>query len=480
MITILVKDQGYSLVKSVKENGENEEVIAYYPNDKLEELYSDFKKICLTSEFDEFDEYETLHDFVNSIYFLEFFEYFLDHLHSIFRDVISYEKYKTNSELVIINNDYFKKIIYMCSQYVFNHIDINRLYTQLQNNINLINSSTLSLKLKKVLLRLYYGLLYFTKSVMNKSFGITDFLQTIKKAVVYNSNKISINKSIILNSCSKEFIKECRKNLLSKFRLFQRKYLSSIAKLRKIGRPNITKEELLEIKKELNKNKSVDYKSYEIFCKYVLSKEENEDIYDYLAGIHKNSNGSVIHKNINNNTVANIKANTKEKHHKEYLEKSEAILKIVEGKIKEHGDIIDIKIKNQVERIRKLFDSKQFKNMTLSFGNENSPSIGGKIIHDCKRIRAINKEIDEMIKEYENKEAKKQTKQQKQEKREEMLKLFDELKSNTTLTNDVKIRKKLAHLVRDDLLRKTKNLSQEELNTINKIHNKLNKILPKL
>lgn len=61
-----------------------------------------------------------------------------------------------------------------------------------------------------------------------------------------------------------------------------------------------------------------------------------------------------------------------------------------------------------------------------------------------------------------------------------MLKLFNELKSNTTMTNEVKIRKKLAHLVRDGLLRKTKNLSQEELNTINKIHNKLNKILPKL
>ena len=28
--------------------------------------------------------------------------------------------------------------------------------------------------------------------------------------------------------------------------------------------------------------------------------KENEDIYDFLAGIHKNNNGSVIHKNINN------------------------------------------------------------------------------------------------------------------------------------------------------------------------------------
>ena len=140
------------------------------------------------------------------------------------------------------------------------------------------------------------------------------------------------------------------------------------------------------------------------FCKYVLSKEENEDIYYFLAGIHKNNNGSVIHKNINNNKVANIKANTKKTHHKEYIEKSKEILKSVEDKIKEHGIIIDIKRKHQVERIRKLFDSEQFKNSSLSFGNENSPSIGGKIIQDCKRIRAINKEIDKMIKEHMKKE----------------------------------------------------------------------------
>jgi hypothetical protein len=472
MITILVKDQGYSLVKSVKENGENGEVIAYYPNDKLKELYSDFKKICLTSEF---DEYETLDDFVNSIYFLEFFEYFLDDLHLSFPDVISYEKYKTNSESVIINDDYFKQIIYMCSQYVFNHIDINMLYTQLQNNINSINRSTLSLKLKKVLLRLYYGLLYFTKSVMNKSFGITDFLQTIKKAVVHNSKKLSINKSIILNSCSKEFIKECRKNLLSKFRLFQRKYLSKIAKLRKIGPPNATNKESLEIKKELNKNKNVDYKAYEVFCLYVLSKGENEDIYDYLAGIHKNSNGSIIHKNINNNKVANIKANTKKTHHKEYIEKSKEILKSVEDKIKEHGIIIDIKRKHQVERIRKLFDSEQFKNSSLSFGNENSPSIGGKIIQDCKRIRAINKEIDKIIKEH----MKQENKDKQQKKREEVLKLIDELKETETVKNNANTREKIVHLLGYNLLRKTKNLSQKEINTINQMHNRLNEILPK-
>ena len=478
MTSELDEDSGYLLVKR------NGKVIANYPIDELNELANRFKDkdMCSTSDF---KDYESLDDFIYSIYFLEFFECFLDYLHSIFRDEISYEKYKTNSELVIYKSVYFKDIIEMCSKYVFNYIDINMLYTQLKNNIRSINMSSLNLKIKNPLLRLYLGLLYFTESIIKNTINsYTKLLLFIKNAVVYNSNKIS-NKISIKNSkvellCSHENILEYRKNLLSNFRLFQRKYLSTIAKLRRIGAPNDSKKKSQEIKKELNKNKKVDYKAYEIFCKYVLSKEENETIYDYLAGIHKNTFKGVIHKNINNNTVNKIKVNTKKTHHKEYFEKSKEILEAVESKIKEHEDIIDTKTKSQVKIIRALFDSEQFKNMTLSFGNENSPSIGGKIIHDCKRIRAINKEIDEMIKEYENKEAKKQTKQQKQEKREEMLKLFDELKSNTTLTNDVKIRKKLAHLVRDGLLRKTKNLSQEELNTINKIHNKLNKILPKL
>jgi len=220
----------------------------------------------------------------------------------------------------------------------------------------------------------------------------------------------------------------------------------------------------------LNKNKNVDYKAYEVFCLYVLSKEENEAIYDYLAGIHKNSNGSVIHKTIKNNTVANIKVNTKKIHHKEYIEKSKEILKSVEDKIKEHGDIIDKKTKYQIERIRKLFDSEQFKNMTLSFGNNNSPSIGGKIIQDCKTIRTINKHIDKMIKEHMNKEHSKK----KQEKREEVLKLIDELKEKKTIKNNVNTQEKIVHLLGYDLLRKTKKLSKKEINTINLIHNKLN------
>ena len=466
------KDSGYLLVKR------NGEVIANYPIDKLKELSTSFKDkdMCSTQEF---SEYESLNDFINSIYFLEFFECFLDYLHSLFPDVISYEQYKTNSELVVYKTIYFKDIIEMCSKYVFGYIDIDMLYTQLQHNINSINHSTLSLKLKKVLLRLYYGLLYFTLSVINNTINkYTELLLFIKNAVVYNSNKVSIKNSKLENSCSHKNILEYRKNLLSKFRLFQRKYLSAVAKLRKIGLPNISPEKIREIKKKLNKNKDVDYKAYEVFCLYVLSKEENEAIYDYLAGIHKNTFKGVIHKNINNNKVANIKANTKKTHHKEYIERSEAILKMVEDKIKEHGDIIDPKTKSRVERIRKLFDSKQFKNK-LNFDNDNSSSIGGKIIKDCKTIQIINKEIDKIIKEYVNKEVKKQTKQQKQEKRQEMLKLFDKLNSKTKLANEVKIKKKLTHLLGYDLLRKTKNLSTTESNTINKIHKELNKILPK-
>jgi len=412
-MSILVEDENkLNLLVERKEK-----VIAYYPLITVKLLKENFKDICSSSEF---SDYASLYDFVDSIYFFEFLEYFLDYLHSLFPDVISYEKYKTNINSVIIINIYFKDIINMCSKYVFNYIDINVLYTRLQHNINSINRSTLSLKLKKELLRLYYGLTYFTKSVMNNTPNdYTNILLFIKNAVVYNSKKVSIKNSKVEFLCSNENILEYRKNLLSKFRLFQRKYLSSIAKLRRIGPPNATNKESREIKKELNKNKNVDYKAYEVFCLYVLSKEENEAIYDYLAGIHKNTFKGVIHKNINNNTVANIKANTKEKHHKEYLERSEAILKMVEAKIEKHGDIIDKEIKSNVERIRKLFDSKQFKNLSLSFGNENSPSIGGKIIQDCKRIRAINKQIDKMIKEHMNKEQKQRKEEKEKNKNKE-------------------------------------------------------------
>ncbi len=403
MTTELVEDEdkGYSLVER------NGVIIANYPLFTLKLLKENFKKICSTSEF---NDYASFDDFISSIYFLEFLEYFLDYLHSLFPDEISYEKYKPNSKLVVYKSIYFKNIIEMCRKYVFGYIDIDMLYTQLQHNINILfHDSPLSLNLKKLLLRLYYGLLYFTESVMNNTINnYTNLLLFIKKAVVYNSNKVSIKNSNVEILCSNKNILNHRKGLLSKFRLFQRKYLSQIAKLRRIGFPNATNKESRDIKKELNKNKNVDYKAYEVFCFYVLDKEENEAIYDYLAGIHKNTFKGVIHKNINYNIVATIKANTKEKHHKEYLERSEAILKMVEAKIEKHGNIIDKETKNQVERIRKLFESKQFRNMTLSFGNDKLQKTEIKIIQDCKTIRIINKEIDKMIKEHMNKE--KQTK----------------------------------------------------------------------
>jgi hypothetical protein len=164
--------------------------------------------------------------------------------------------------------------------------------------------------------------------------------------------------------------------------------------------------------------------------------------------------------------------NTKKTHHKEYFEKSKEILKSVEDKIKEHGDIIDKETKNKVERISALFKSEQFRNMTLSFGNDK---LQIKIIQDCKTIRAINKEIDKMIKEHMNQKHK----DKKQEKREEVLKLLDNIKPNTSFQNNKNTREKIVHLLGYDLLRKTKNLSQKEINTINRIHNELNKILPK-
>ena len=479
MNTILVEDDDRSYLL-VKRNGET---IANYPIDKLKELYYDFKKICSTST-SEFKDYASLNNFISSIDFLEFLEYFLDHLNSLFPDVSPYTKNKTKltkNELFIMNTLSFKKLIGFTYSYLYySGNDLRLLYTNINIELNKIkNTKIYKKKEQKILIKLYNGFLYFLELLIERPNDIdplmTSFTILKNKLLQGKLNKTQpmfnqSSLSMIYNLFEYDEMLEYKKNLLSKFRLFQRKYLSEIAKLRKIGRPNITKEELLEIKKVLNKNKNIDYKAYEIFCLYVLSKEENEDIYDFLAGIHKNSNGSVIHKNINKNTVANIKANTKKTHHKEYIEKSKEILKSVEDKIKEHGDIIDIKRKNQVERIRALFDSKQVKNFTLSFGNENSPSIEGKIIQDCKTIRIINKEIDKMIKEHMNKEHKNKM----QEKRKEVLKLIDELKEKKTVENNANTREKIVRLLEYDLLRKTKKLSQEEINTINLMHNKLN------
>lgn len=423
----LVRDEDpkYLLVKR------NEKVIANYPIDKLLKLLSKFKgkDMCSTSEFRDYNSFE---EFIYNIYFLDFFEYFLDDLHLLVPELITYKRYKTNSTMVFCKNPYFKDIIKMCHNYVFRNIDINTLYTELQNTILLINKSAYSVTTKNSLLRLYDGLTYFTLSVIkNNTNDLMKLLETIRKNIEYDSIKkqFYFNKKTIeeIKNFTKDTMIEIKKDLLSKFRLFQRKYLSAIAKLRKIGPPSATKKESLELKKELNKNKNVDYKAYEVFCLYVLIKEENEAIYNYLAGIHKNTFKGVIHRNINNNKVANIKANTKKTHHKEYVEKSKEILKSVEDKIKEHGDIIDIKIKRQVERIRKLFDSEQFKN-TLNFDNDNSSSIGGKIIKDCKTIRIINKEIDKMIRE--------KQKQEKQRKREQEKQKQKQNKKSTNLTNE--------------------------------------------
>lgn len=422
MTSELDEDSGYELVKR------NGKVIANYPIDKLKELANKFKDkdMCSTSEF---INYDSLNDFVNSIYFLEFLEYFLNDFSRFRPDLISYIKKKknaTNIELKVYHTPLFKALIENCNKFLkmkkFEDNQLKDLYNIVCNDYDKLKKvpmfSDENKKLKKILIRLYDGFLHFLYLLINRPSDIDitmELFMELRKNLLdgklNKKNKMLLNQSSlsrIYKLFTYEEILEYRKNLLSKFRLFQRKYLSAIAKLRKIGPPSASPKESREIKKELNKNKNVDYKAYEVFCLYVLSKEENEDIYDFLAGIHKNSNGSVIHKNINNNTVANIKVNTKKIHHTEYIEKSEAILQIVEEKIKEHGDIIDIKTKRHVIAIRELFDSKQFKNITFSFGNKLFEQ---KIIQACKTIRAINKQIDKMIKEHMKKE-----KQEKQEK----------------------------------------------------------------
>lgn len=408
MTTVLVEDEDNDklLVKR------NKEIIANYPLIELKLLKENFKEICSSSEF---DDYASLDDFIYNIYFLEFFEYYLDYLHNLIPKIIPYKKDKSKMsgyELLYYKSSDCEYLIELCNAYLFTDldVDIKEVFNKSNKRYSEIYNSTYSHKKKFKLLSLYNGFIYFLNLSINNSKlnHLIDLLGLIKRSVNIDSktkkpffNKTKVEDMNVL--FTNENMLELRKNLLSNFRLFQRKYLSQIAKLRRIGPLNATKKESLKIKKELNKIKNIDYKAYEIFCEYILSKEGNEYIYDFLAGIHKNTIKGVIHKNINNNTVANIKANTKEKHHREYLEKSKEILEIVEAKIKEHVDIIDPKTKSNVERIRKLFDSKQFKN-TLNFDNENSPLNGGKIIQDCKRIRTINKQIDKMIKEHMNKE----------------------------------------------------------------------------
>jgi hypothetical protein len=170
------------------------------------------------------------------------------------------------------------------------------------------------------------------------------------------------------------------------------------------------------------------------------------------------------------------------------------ILEIVEEKIKEHGDIIDKKTKNQVERIRKLFDSEQFKNMTLSFGNNNSPSIGGKIIQDCKIIRAINKEIDKLIREKQKQEKQRKREQENKEEQEkqkqnkesnnltnEESKLLSNLVSNhPEIKNEQNPKKRIHKLLLKYHPNKTFNLPENEKLKRNEISKKLVDILHKL
>jgi hypothetical protein len=441
MTSILVEDndKGYLLVErnAVEINGveRNGEIIANYPIITLELLKNKFNEICLTSEF---EDYASLDNFVESIYFLEFLEYFLHYLHRLYPDLIPYEKYKnkiTNLESKVHNNSLFKRLIGYCNDYLysenFNSRDLKLLFNKVHDDYyKLIELSTFgnkqNEKVKQLLIRLYLGFLSFLELLIEK--GNIDEPMSLLVTLKNNTLKGKLNKtqptfnssvfSIIHNFFTDENLMKFRKNLLSQFRLFQRKYLSAIAKLRRIGPPTATNKESKEIKKELNKNKKVDYKAYEIFCKYVLSKEKNEEIYDYLAGIHKNSNGSVIHKNISNNNTNEIKINTKIKQHKDYIERSEKILKMVEDKIKENEDIIDTETKNQVKMIRTLFNSKQYKNITLSFGN-NSQRIELNIIQKCKTIRIINKKIDKMIKdEIQRKQKQEQEKEKEKEKKE--------------------------------------------------------------
>ena len=401
-------NNGYDGYELVRKDGK---VIANYPIIVLEQLQDDFKKICRTSDF---EDYDSLDDFIDSIYFLEFLEYFLDYLHIFYPDVISYEKdisKMTKHESFIITTSSFGKLIHYAYRFLFFNDNIQLLFDGVKFEYEkLVNTKIFDQKEKQLLLHLYLGFLCFLELLIHK--GKLDngmsLLIVLKNNVIkgkINKTKPMFNQSTfsgIFDLFTTENIMKYRKNLLYKFKLFQRKYLSAIAISRRIGPPNITKEESKKRKKELNKNTDLD--SNKMYYKYVLEKVEDESIYDYLAGIHKNSSGEIIHKNFNNNTVKKTKVNTKKEHHKSYVEKSNVILEMVEEKIEKHKDIIPKQIKNEVLRIRKLFDSNEYKNTnitTLSFGNNtnntNKIGFGGKIIQDCKRIRALNNEIDKVV-----------------------------------------------------------------------------------
>jgi len=430
-------------------------VIANYPKDELKKLTSRFKEICKTPEF---EDYDSLVDFIESIYFLEFLEYFLDYLHFFFPDVISYKKDKskmTKDELFIITTASFGKLIHYAYRFLFFHDTLQSLLYGINFEYKKLEDSKIfSQKEKLLLIELYTGFIYFLELLTRngKLYKGMKLLTDLKDHVMkgklngikpmFNPSKVEIIKIFYTT----QNIIFYRTDLLLKFRLFQRKYVSEIAKLRKIGSPSDSKEKSKKLKKELNKNKNINYKAYEMFCKYVLQKLENETIYDYLAGIHKNSSGKIIHKNINNETVNKIKINTKKTQHTEYVKKSEKILKEVEEKIKKYGNIIDIQTKNRVKKIRVLFNSDEF----VKYKNYSSIGIGMKIIQDCKTIRRINKKIDDLIREEKERELEKQKQMlpKKKNKNDELTENEWQLLSNLSKTDlksitDIKTLKKL-------------------------------------
>lgn len=482
---VIANDSDYELVRK------DRNVIAIYPKDELKKLTSRFKEICKTPEL---EDYDSLVDFIKSIYFLEFLEYFLDYLHFFFPDVISYKKDKskmTKDETFFISTPYFGSLINYAYRYLFYTENIKKLLIEVKSNYKKLIEiiSEFSQKEQRLLIELYTGFIYFLELLTRNGKLHTEMklLTDLKDSVMKGKSNVNI----ITKYYTNPNIISYRKNLLLKFRLFQRKYLSAIAISRKIGSPSASKEESKQLKKELNKNKNIDYKAYEMFCKYVIDKIENESIYDYLAGIHKNSSEAIIHKNINNKNVNKVKINTKKTQHTEYVEKSKKILEEVEEKIGNHKDIIPKQIKSEVLRIRKLFESNEYKNTNiLSFGNNTNNihqiRIGGKIIQDCKRIRAINKEIDKLT--GKKQEGEKQRKYEEREQHKKSNKLTKE--ESTLLSNlvnkhpNVKIiegnKQKIKKLLLKYHSNKTSHLSENEISERTEISKKLIDILHKL
>jgi hypothetical protein len=237
MTTILVKDedQGYLLVKR------NDKIIANYPIDKLKELANIFKDkdMCSSSEF---IDYTSLDDFINSIDFLEFLEYFLDHLNSLFPDVSPYTKNKTKltkNELFIMNTLSFKKLIGYTFSYLYNSgNDLRLLYNSINIELNKIkNTKIYKKKEQKILIRLYNGFLYFLELLIERPNDIDPLMTsfTILKdkllegklnkilQPMFNQSSLSmvynlISKKIFICYCEikKNWSSECYKKRLTK------------------------------------------------------------------------------------------------------------------------------------------------------------------------------------------------------------------------------------------------------------------------